>query len=595
MNPPRLALIILFAGASLLSCSSDPVAPGGPGTATGAYDIRLESFGERVSSVWGRSANDVYAGADMLLHFDGRRWTPTPLPREMSGYTEVWGTASGELLLPGYDRIYRSSGGTWDYVAMPFYARAVCGLPSGEILVAADEGYVYRYDGATWSEDSVTTGVYFRDIHATSTTNVFAVGEPDFYSSTGPSTIAQYDGNEWHCASIDSMRSFYSVLGLQDGSAFVLGSDYNWETGLFRYVNGLPLAPVVPGGDRFIPATLWGTGADVYVGGRDDVGAVVYHNDGASWVPQRIAASSQPGSGWTAPTGEVFTTHSRNGLYKTDAAASERILGGGIENISTMWASPEGDIFVAGVSAYRFDGENWIDLDKESITSNWVYGIDGTSNRDLYAVGSGMILHYDGAVWDWVSGAFQESLRDVAVAGVRVFAVGDYGGIVQFDGRAWERTEIPGARMIAVDAWEGGAIAVGVEGGITRHDGTAWRLEESPVSWWLFDVVAFGPHDIIAVGENAWEIVVYDGRTWMTRPIESYRATGRGNPSEAIWGRSSRDFYVAQYAGTIQRFAGGSWSELPHVISQGVSGVAGTPNGDVFVSGSDKIISYRRR
>ncbi len=98
--------------------------------------------------------------------------------------------------------------------------------------------------------------------------------------------------------------------------------------------------------------------------------------------------------GWTAPTGEVFTAHSYDGLWKTDATSSEHVLAAEFRGIETLWASPEGDIFVAGESAYRFDGENWIDLNKESITSNWVYGIDGLASDDLYAVGHGMILHY---------------------------------------------------------------------------------------------------------------------------------------------------------------------------------------------------------
>ena len=72
-------------------------------------------------------------------------------------------------------------------------------------------------------------------------------------------------------------------------------------------------------------------------------------------------------------------------------------------------------------------------------TGNPLHGVWGSSGSDVFAVGDyGTIVHYDGMTWSPMSSGTYNHLRGVwGSSGSDVFAVGDYGTILHYDGAAW--------------------------------------------------------------------------------------------------------------------------------------------------------------
>lgn len=118
---------------------------------------------------WAASKTDAWAvggtpeGApnDVLLHWDGTAWTPSPLP-EALGRTlfKVWGTSADNVYVVGEaGTIWHRSSGTWTLESKTPLAHGnlvtVNGCSATEVY-AVGERDVLRSDGKTWSRVDVT-------------------------------------------------------------------------------------------------------------------------------------------------------------------------------------------------------------------------------------------------------------------------------------------------------------------------------------------------------------------------------------------------------------------------------------------------------
>jgi hypothetical protein len=71
-------------------------------------------------------------------------------------------------------------------------------------------------------------------------------------------------------------------------------------------------------------------------------------------------------------------------------------------------------------------------------TSYYLYGVWGSSDNDVYAVGwKGTILHYDGSAWSTMRSGGGYLVGVWGSSGGDVYAVGESGTILHYDGSAW--------------------------------------------------------------------------------------------------------------------------------------------------------------
>ena len=442
---------------------------------------------------------------------------------------------------------------------------------------------MHRYDGNAWEVDSLPATMLANGVHASAGDDAFAVG---YYGA-----IAHYDGVAWTLVNLDSSLTYRTVWSGEKNRAYVLEDFGN----VSEYANGSLTPLSLP--PSFWTTLIWGSSHGVYFGGRDDMwDYAVLRREGSAWSSTHVGGGDIQG-GWTSPGGDIFTV-AQGGLWRTRGGTSERLLGTdfGNDGVYAFWWSERDGLFAAGERAYRFDGTNWISLRKEDVTERAAVAIHGTDGDNLYAVGNGMILHYDGATWDWMSSGFDSGVNDVWASSGETFAVGSSGMIARLAGDTWVRMDSPSAGTLrGVAGWDGGAVAVGDNGTILRFDGSEWRAEESPVSWTIEDVVAFGPERMFAVGEGHGGLLVCDRGGWSTRPVDTY-VPGPYYSSEirSVWGASPTDLFVGQSTGHVHHFDGRTWTPLPRVLAGGLSAGCSAPDGDVFVAAGQATIRYHR-
>ena len=94
----------------------------------------------------------------------------------------------------------------------------------------------------------------------------------------------------------------------------------------------------------------------------------------------------------------------------------------------------------------KSNGHDWIRMDTPIVPadrSGRLHGVWGFANNNVFAVGdSGMILHYDGSAWSAMSSGVSADLYDVWGAHPSaVYAVGRYGTILLYNGSVWRQID----------------------------------------------------------------------------------------------------------------------------------------------------------
>ena len=204
---------------------------------------------------------------------------------------------------------------------------------------------------------------------------------------------------------------------------------------------------------------------------------------------------------------------------------------------------------------------------------NHLAGIWGSSSKDVFAVGSPGVLHYDGSNWAPMdtrtsygfSSVWGTSSKDVYVAG-GVNLLPSQGVVMHFDGNNW--TTLTDSIPIINSIW-----------------GTS-------------------DSDIFAVGldyhENFWETGVvthYDGKEWIRMKTDLDTKTHYISSLQSVWGSSSSDVYAVGYGGTIEHYDGKEWQpvswspdnlnlDAQQITNTQFSSVWGTSPSDIYVTGS---------
>jgi hypothetical protein len=123
--------------------------------------------------VWAAATDDVWAAGgspgagtakpnDVLLHYDGTSWQPSPLPQALGrAFFKVWGTDSGDLYVVGeLGTIWHRTGTTWALEAnTPPLATGnlttVTGCNAGEVYAVGGQD-VLDGNGTSWTRDPVS-------------------------------------------------------------------------------------------------------------------------------------------------------------------------------------------------------------------------------------------------------------------------------------------------------------------------------------------------------------------------------------------------------------------------------------------------------
>jgi hypothetical protein len=236
----------------------------------------------------------------------------------------------------------------------------------------------------------------------------------------------------------------------------------------------------------------------------------------------------------------------------------------------------------------------------------------GSAPDDVWAAGdAGEMLHYDGATWSPVATPTLRALYAIwGSARDDVWAVGSAGATIHWDGARW--SAIPSEHAFDLEGIWGSASddvwATGF-GGMIHWDGVRWSPVTSADRSTTHGLAIWGTarDDVWTVGALG-VIGHYDGTAWTEiadRPELPHRLEG-------VWGTGPDDLYVVGYAGGDDCAAGsgeGPWSYTMTYHWDGtrwdrvgywcgpyanqLASVHGTASGDLFAVGSAGVIVQR--
>lgn len=202
--------------------------------------------------------------------------------------------------------------------------------------------------------------------------------------------------------------------------------------------------------------------------------------------------------------------------------------------LSSVWGSGPNDVFVVGGRTsqgeiYHFDGATWRAMNVPSVgLLVWVFGF---GPDDVYAVGlNGSAVHYDGNTWTKLTTGTKEELWGVwGRASNDLWIVGGTVGsgdpvLLHYDGQTFTPVAVPPNDRAATSIFKVWGIgskiyAVGEKGLIIQYDGSQWKqvpagpnADDDFVSLW-----GTSDSNIVAVGgRSTARIASFDGANWTT-------------------------------------------------------------------------------
>jgi hypothetical protein len=216
-----------------------------------------------------------------------------------------------------------------------------------------------------------------------------------------------------------------------------------------------------------------------------------------------------------------------------------------------------------------------------SWTTGYLTDVGGCSGSDVFAVGeSGTIVHYDGSNWSTMSSGTTEHLYGVwCNSGSDVFVVGAGGTILHYDGITWTAMTSGTTTAYFSDVWGSSGsdvFAVGSSGTVLHYNGTAWSSMSSATGEGLTGVWGSSGSDVFAVGDHSIKIH-YNGTSWSAMlPVTTGSLNG-------IWGSSGSDVFAVGESGTILHYDGTTWTAMSSgTTTDSFQDVWGSSGTDVF-------------
>lgn len=168
-----------------------------------------------------------------------------------------------------------------------------------------------------------------------------------------------------------------------------------------------------------------------------------------------------------------------------------------------------------------------------------------------------------------------------AASSTEVFAVGDGGTVLHYDGTAWSvQAELGGGAPVLTGVWGSSpqdVFAIAQDGRLFHFDG-AWQDRGDISTEPLLGLWGAGPDDVFAVGFTGTIIRISGGGTVAM-------TSNTGATFYAVSGTTAADITAAGSVGVIQHYNGSNWGPAPSTPLTGVTFYG------VWVSPTSKVVA----
>lgn len=228
-----------------------------------------------LQALWAFAPDDVWAGGDELLHYQGEGFEPVSYPSPSGFIMDFWGFAPNDLYAVTDARLLHYDGITWSVVDFggaidPSGLTAVWGSSKDDLWVGdSSNGQVHRFDGTVW-RTTITQSVEVRDLWGSAPADVYAAG---LFG------VSRWDGTRWTKIDDDAISNGDGVFGFSASDVWLVGDTRTlaqWDGSSWRD-RSEELDPELGSSH----SKVWGRGpSDVWMVG--DSGAITHWN-GAEW------------------------------------------------------------------------------------------------------------------------------------------------------------------------------------------------------------------------------------------------------------------------------------------------------------------------
>lgn len=394
----------------------------------------LPEVNVQFSAISGTSPSNVFAAGivnganrNVAWHFDGKRWADLALP-ESVGLLDLVALGDKQALAAGLGsdgkpRIWRYDGSAWTVAA----ERGVLELSvaTTEDILARTNLNIDQFDGSKWFQpfplplDSALNGKNF--------TAIWGDGSNTIFLAANDGSIFRREGAAWVAMAHPEpvARQPLSMWGTSADNVFVVG-----QRGLIWHWNGLlwsEMSLPLTAGSTTLRAVTGVDASNIYAVGDS---GVILKFDGSSWT--QVERVSQDLTGvWASSATDVWAVGTRGLLVHFNGSTwdDNAQLPGSPRNVIGIWGTGHGQLFAAGGDkVYGFTGVEWTETALPTAAD--AKAIWGRNGSDVFVVGTnGLAFHYDGTKWNNVRAEHPWTFNALWGTAAELRAVGDLGTI----------------------------------------------------------------------------------------------------------------------------------------------------------------------
>jgi len=413
---------------------------------------------ELLYGVHGQSASDVViVGSNgTLLRWNGTTWSVLSVGGLAGNLYQVSGSAAngGRRYVVGDGGVAQLDGTTATLVNTP-YAPQLFGISvdaAGTAWTSGERGAVLRSadaGGTPWTTNNLVPDLL--DVWSTAANNALAVGEFGF--------VYRWNGATWTRQQTPTVAALLTVWAVGANDAFAGGED-----GVMLRWNGATWSRVDFPSTSTVSA-LWGTAANnVYA--TTSAGDIFRFN-GTAWTLS-ATASGPLWSIFGASANDVYVAGENGVILRQTGATWTALPAPPAGMLTGVWLTGSTSVYVSGLTststagvALRYNGSSWNSLQPNAppLTAIW-----GLTESDLFATGdAGTLLRFNGSTWSTIPTGTTDllwSISGTASAAGGGFAVG------------LNSTVVAGSNTAALRA--GGTAADGRTAGTLEPSPAAW-------------------------------------------------------------------------------------------------------------------------
>lgn len=540
-------------------------------------------------------SGQVAAGGGLPL-----RWRLAE-PPESGAKDVLWSglaIGAGTWLVGDNGTVHRYEGGRLQRMETPVVSplHSLWGDRDDRLLAVGWMGVILRYDGATWSKlagevidkagrfDACAENTPLFAIAGDASGRVWAAGDNGrvLVSSTGETWTALETGTRAHLRAIATGADGAVLIGGLDGT-------------LLRSTDGEMFEALEPP----VRTNIFGLAARsaddfIAVGGRYFApvngfrGEICRHRPGG-WEPVESDEPLARLRDVADVDGEYLIAGDRGRLYALRGGAVRRLetpcrhdLMGVVrgDGAAPVVVGDFGSILVPDpvgaaepVAPRERTAAVWRSEANPAAGRVQLWGIHGTAGDNIFACGeAGTMLHFDGAAWRSMATPTGSHIHAVwAASDSCAYAVGQVGEILAYDGTGWSLHFRMPVDVTAVALWgtePDNVFVVGDEGLILHWDGISWTRQVSGTKSALYGIWGLDPEHVLAVGDFGL-VLRYNGTQW-----DEFSA-GTEHFLYDVWGDGLANIFVVGLSGTVGRFDGTRWTVAPTRIRTDLIAVEG--------------------